>query len=220
MQFIFDHIQAILIAGVVLLVLVANQMRTLDDGIEDTSMYIAKNNSLDLAEMIEADLNMTLHRFDATRVPFYWSSMITDIDGRTTSFTLYRDSVSDLTGQIHRIDTRYRLSFVDSLYVSAVDSLGNAYVNADPVFEVIREECSFTASTYVCTPGDFRDTGSSAPWVKDFRITPLQQDKSLASNISEAHYLKVSFIMSPPLQSETRTVNKLHWSTLLQVQPF
>ena len=219
MQFIFDHLLAILIASVVLLALVANQMRTLDDGISDTSMYLAKNNSLDLAEMIEADLNMTLHRFDASQIPFDWSNMITDADGRTTSFTFYRDSVEESSGQIYRWETRYRLSFVDSLYTPAIDSLGNAYQAVDAMFEVIREEedCS---RLITCSPGVFDFAGNSAPYVKDFRITPLQQDKSPASNVAETHYLQVSFIMSPPLQSGSQIVNKLHWSTLLQVQPY
>ena len=220
MQFIFDHLIAILIAGVVILVLVMNQMRTLEDGLEDTSVYIAKNNTLDLAEMIESDLNMTLHRFDTDQDPFDWAVTTTDLEGRTTLFQLYRDSVDVSTATTHRIETRYRLNFVDSVYVNAIDSLGNSYIASNPLFEVIREECSYTTIPYTCLPADFDHAGSSAPWVKDFRITPLQQDKSLASNITEAHYLQVSFIMSPPLQTERQVVDKLHWSTLLQVQPF
>lgn len=218
MQFIFDHLQALLIASVVILVLVANQMRTLEDGLEDTSVYIAKNNSLDLAEMIEADLNMTLHRFDTGEAPFTWSDMMTDTDGRTTQFVLYRDSVD--SGVTYRIQTRYRLSFVDSLYVHTVDSLGDRTVESNPMFEVIREECSYLVSSYTCSSGDYKFAGNSAPYIKDFRITPLQQDKSLAANITQAHYLQVSFIMSPPLQTDRQVVDKLHWSTLLQVQPF
>ena len=90
MQFIFDHLQALLIASVVILVLVVNQMRTLEDVLEDTSVYIAKNNTLDLAEMIESDLNMTLHRFDTDQDPFNWAVTTTDLEGRTTLFQLYK----------------------------------------------------------------------------------------------------------------------------------
>ena len=219
MQFIFDHIQALLIASVVLVMLIANQMKTMEDGLEDTNMYIAKNNSLELAEVIESDLNMTLHRFDTGRDPFDWATMTTDSDGRTVLFNLYRDSV-DGAAQTHRLETRYSLNFVDSLYSSAIDSVGNEYTVSQPVFEVIREECTTTNPSYVCTNADYKHAGASAPLVKDFRITPLQQDKSVATNMAETHYLQVSFIMNPPFNTSSRVVDKLHWSTLLQVQPF
>lgn len=217
MQFIFDHIQALLIASVVILVLVVNQMRIMEDGLEDTSVYIGKSNSLDLAEMIESDMNMTRNRFNTARDPFTWAATTTDSDGRTTSFQFYRDSV--FASQTYRLETRYRLNFVDSMQVSAVDSAGISITETAPRYEVIREECVTTAAFPTpCTT--FKYAGTSAPWVKDFRITPLEQDKSLASNITEAYYLQVSFIMSPPIKTDKQVVDKLHWSTLLQVQPF
>ena len=214
MQFIFDHILAFLIASVVIMIVVANQMRTMESGMEDTSTYIAKNNSLDLAEMIEDDLNMTLHRYDTGRSPFTWP-ITQDADGRTTSFSFYRDSLNTL-GQTVRLFSRYRLQFSDSLQTNVTDSTGTTVVT-QPLFEVIREECSTISPTVPCVPVF---AGNSAPWVSDFRVAPLRIDKSPAVSLAESHYLQISFIMNPPYRTERQIVDKLHWSTLLQVQPF
>ena len=212
MQFIFDHIVAIIVGSVVVLVMMANYMRTLEDGIEDTSSYVAKTNALDLAAMIEKDLMMTLHRFETSEDPFVWP-IVYDSDGRTSLFRFYRDSLNNLGSTVH-LFTNYRLQFVDTLAVQTRDSTG--YVE-QAVFEVVREECSTTTLVFPCTPVY---TGHSAPLVTDFRVTPMRMDKSQALNFSETHYLKFSFVMLPPYQSTKQVVNKLHWSTMLQVQPF
>lgn len=219
MQFLIDHLLAIIISGVVILILIVNQVRTLDEGLEDTSVYMAKKYSLDLAEIIEEDFNMTLHRYNTSREPFDWGAMTTDAAGRTTFFKFYRDSVDLSTSETVRLETRYSLNFVDSLYTTMVDGVGNSSVVSEPLFELVREECQTTASGTACGTGwDF--AGNSAPWVQDFKIVPLRQNQQLATSVAETHYLKVSFTMSPPIRTERQVIDKLQWSALRQVRPF
>lgn len=207
MQFIFDHLIAVLIAAVVIMIVASNQILSMESSVEDTSFYAAKNNSLNFAKIIQEDLNLTLHRYDTGRAPFSWPIPV-DADGRTTLFTFYRDSL--VTGPIDtvRLETRYRLQFEDSL------STDDGKI---PLFRIDREECVTTTSG-VCSP--WVNTGSSAGLVTDFKITPLRTNKSPAANVAESHYLDVRFTMSPPYRTNSQTVNVLHWNSLLQVQPF
>ncbi len=207
MQFIFDHIQAIIIASVIVLILIGMQMRNIETSIDDTSVYISKTNSLDLAKIIEEDLMLTLHRSDRSRDPFVWP---TRADGRTVLFEFYRDSLGNPFGVVDtfRIQTRYALNFLDSLHASD---------GVVPIFEIVREECLSTSST-PC--GGWEYAGSSAQWVTDFDVTPLRLDKSPATNVAEAHYVDIRFTMASPLRTDRQVVEKMFWSTLLQVQPF
>ena len=214
MHFIFDHIIAIIVGTIVILVVISNQLRTMEAGVEDTSTYVAKNNALNFAEMIEGDLNMTLNRIETSIDPFTWP-ITNNADGNTTLFSFYRDSLNGVN--THHIFTRYRLNFVDSLTTTTQTSSGYVTVKT-PLYEVIREECHTASSAVPCTP--FEYVGSSAPWVSDFKVTPMRINKSVASNLAETQYVQVSFTMKPPYRTERQVVDKLHWSTMLRVQPF
>lgn len=207
MQFIFDHMIAVLISAVVILIVAGNQIMSMESSVDDTSFYAAKNNTLNFAKIIQEDLSMTLHRYDTGRAPFSWPIPV-DLDGRTTLFTFYRDSLATAPFDTVRLETRYRLQFEDSL--STADG-------PIPLFRIDREECA-TTSSGACSP--WINTGSSASLVTDFKVIPRRTNKSLAANVAESHYLDVSFTMSPPYRTNSQTVNTLHWNTLLQVQPF
>ena len=202
MQFIFDHIYAILIASVIFLILIVNQMRTLEASIEDTSLYQSKTDVLDFAEVIEDDIIRTMWRSNQAADPFVWP--VTNVGGRTTLFEFYSDSLDAGTTVIR--NTRYTLTFVDSLREEGTSL---------PLYKIVREVCEHTGAGCIPTWD-----GESAPWVKDFDIEPLQLDKSPATSVTNAYYLKISFIMSPPFRTNRQVVDKLQWSSLLQIQNY
>jgi len=207
MQFLLDHMVAILITAVILLIMVTNQMVTLESSIDDTSFYSAKKNTLDFANIIENDLNLTLHRYDLARAPFVWP---TTAEGRTTLFSFYRDSLDIATTPTDtvRLETRYRLVLADSF------NTGNQLI---PLFRVDREECK-TTTQGAC--GAWTSTGGSASLITDFDVTPLRSNKSPAANVAETQFLEMSFSYCPPFKTSSQTVAKLHWRSLLQVNPF
>lgn len=207
MQFIFDHIIAILITSVIVLILHSIQFLSLETNVDEVSNYAAKETTLDLAEIIQEDFNLTLHRYDVAHAPFLWPTVV---DGQTTLLQFYRDSllISTSPTDTVRLQTRYQLQFSDSVYTRE---------GQVAVYELSRHECR-TSGPGICSP--WVNTGSSAALLKDFTVTPLRANKSVASGVNDSHYLRVSFVMLPPYQSEKQTIRNLHWQSDLRIQPY
>lgn len=209
MQFILDHIVAILIVVVIFGIIQTIQFLQMETGVEEIASYEGKQNSLDLAAFFEKDFNQTLHRYETSVAPFTWP---TNVDGRTTQFYFYRDSLKSAPASVVPVETRYDLTFADSIYTKE---------GKVAVFQLERYECTFDSSGVPpWPPCAWHNTAVSAALITDFDIVPLRADKTPAANVAESYYLNISFSMIPPFRTSRQVVDTIHWNTLMQIQPY
>ncbi len=203
MQFLLDHIIVIIIAAVIFLIIQSIQFLRMETGLEEVASYESKQNSLDLAEIIEKDFNSTLNRFDDAAAPFTWP---VNAGGLTTQISFYRDSLSSAPVTVLPLQTRYDLTFADSIQTPD---------GAVAVYQLERFEC-----THETSPCTWHPTGVSASLLTDFDVLPLRADKTPAANVAESYYLDISFTMIPPFRTSRQVVHNIYWNTVMQIQPY
>ena len=161
---IYDHLVAILVGSVIILLLFNVQQRTQKSSVERTMMYMAKMNTLDLASFLERDLMNA----GFNTPPIETGILHHDtIDGVTDSLVFWGVGAGG---------TRARIAYG----VSAVDSAVIAGETV-PLFELRR---------YERQGANFVRVGGSAPTLTGFEITLLTSG-NIPTDVSTARKLKI-----------------------------
>ena len=206
MHIIFDNLTAILIGGIVLLVLLVVQVRSGEINLEQTSMYTAKQLSLDFAEWLEDDLVTLGTNFDSTDVRF---SLPTQVGGNTTAFEFYQDSINYavLPPDTVRIETRYVLS------ASSIAEVADSTVQ---LYDLTRSVRTQGASGWSAWTTD----GQSPSQLSYFEIELLDRQGQTVATESATAYIRVAFSLVPPYQSSKQYLREVNWGTTIAIQPF
>lgn len=161
---IYDHLVAILVGGVIILLLFNVQQRTQQASVERTMMYMAKMNTLDLASFIERDLmNAGFNTPPVETGVLYHNTT----DGLTDSLIFW--GVGAGAG---RARIAYGVSAVDSATIEG---------ETVPLYQLRRYERRGAA---------FVRVGGSASTLTDFEITLLTSG-NIPTDISTARKMKV-----------------------------
>lgn len=101
MQFILDHIAAILIYVTIAFAIATLQMRTMASTTEATIAYMSKKQTLEFADVLEQEIKLI-----GTGTAQKITNITTNADGQTTNFTFWwNDGVDDLEVEYRLIET-------------------------------------------------------------------------------------------------------------------
>lgn len=189
---LYDHLVAILVGGVIILLLFNVQQRTQKSTVERTMMYMAKTSTLDMASFIERDL---------MNAGFNTPPVETGV--------LYHNTTGSVTDSlvfwgVGAGGTRARIAYG----VSAVDSATIAGERV-PLYELRRYERQGSS---------FVRAGGSAATLTDFEITLLTAG-NIPTDVSTAQKLKVrlSNAVLPEFGDDTHLTGyrRLFWGITL-----
>ena len=206
MHIIFDNLTAILIGGIVLLILLAVQVRSSEINLEQTSMYTAKQLSLDFAEWLEDDLVTLGTNFDSTDARF---TLPTNASGNTTTFEFYQDSinVAAFPPDTVRIETRYVLT------AASVAEVADSTVQLYDLTRSVRMQGPSGWSAWTTD-------GQSPSQLSYFEIELLNRDGQTVATESATSYIRVAFSLVPPYQSSKQYLREVNWGTTIAIRPF
>ncbi len=203
---IFDNIIAIMIAGVVVIILFSIQQRSTDFNIEQTSIYSAKNSSLDFADWLEDDLKLTGTNIDHADVMFTVPNYV----GSNTSQFLFRQETRTYPGPIiTRIQTRYE---VDS---SSTIVLPDTTIQ---LYELVRHQRDSSTTTGAWSP--WVETGAGPEWLSYFRIDLINNQGQLVNTEPQTAFLQVAFTLAMPNLSSQAYIREFNWSTKINIRQY
>ena len=202
---IFDNLNAIIIGSVVILVVMAMQMRMTEMSVEQTANYMMKRQAMDLATWMEDDLLLMGQNLPNGVLPYLNP---VDSAGITTSFEFYRDSIAVSGSSLDtlRVATRYEL-YRTGVHVMEKDTIDS-----------FRLERSVRM-------------GDGAPWVKEggssallshFKIEMLNRDAlpvaDPVAHPNQVRNTKVSFHMVTPFDTRRATLRRVYYGSTLMVR--
>lgn len=223
MQFFFDHLSSILIAGVLILGLQLTQTRSRHAGIEQVASHSVKAKTLVFGEWIEHDI-LNLGRNFGTNL-YRFEEPDTSAIGNTTEWTFYSDSVYTQGGVEHRdrILKRYRLVPTKTAY----------YADADTTYQLYQVRRDTTVRPVVNgvmvppQPDDWVKSTWSISTLSFFRIdllgsdgkTPKDDDGDL--DLDAVDYVRVRFGIVPEyVLKPDNYIRELYWVKTLKVRPY
>jgi len=215
MYLLIDNLNAMIVLGAVLLMLLFLRQRMVEVNVEQLATYTVKKQAVDLATWLEDDLltvgenmNLTEKRFEDPKQ----SGL------NTTEFTFYRDSVDTSapagTAPI-RIATRYTLA------PAGTRTLQGESIS---VYQLIRETRE--------NSGSWKEDGRTAPLLSYFRIDmlngdvlPISKDVVSGKEVSQLAIEKpdtlrntrVRFTMVTPIENERTTLRKYYYGSTLML---
>jgi hypothetical protein len=205
---IFDNLNAVVIGGVVIVVLLAMQLQVAEVNIEQTSNYMVKRQGVDLATWLEDDLLSLGANIDKSlEVPFLNPA---DSAGMTTEFVFYQDSINTTVSPADtmRITTRYQL-----------EKAGTTSLEGDPVnvYRIQRDQR--------LDSGAWFSTGNSPAILSNFRIDMLDRDaKPVADPYAAASIdpdairnTRVQFTLITPFEVRQATLSRIYYGSTLMI---
>ncbi len=204
---IFDNMTAMLIGGVVLLILVTVQQRSSELGVEQTAIYVAKQQSLEFAEWLEDDINKLGMNFDSTAVRF---ALPVQSGGNTTSFEFYQDSLNIAVTPIDtvRIETRYQLN------AASTATIADSTVQLYQLVRETRVENGFGGWT------SWAEDGRSPGLLTYFEIELLNLSGQVVAVENQTSFVRMAFSLAPPFQSNKQYLTQLSWGTTVSLRPY
>ena len=204
---IFDNIIAIMIAGVVILLLFTIQQRSTDFNLEQNVIYSAKAFSLDFADWLEKDLNLTGDNHENTEPKFI---LPTYAGNNTSSITLFRDTVVFVASipDTLAIETRYDLTS------SSVITLPDTTIQLYELTRWERRELS---------GGGFdvwKDTGKGPEWISHFRVNTLNTQGQIVNNESQTAFLQVAFTLVLPNIGSEAYIREFNWASTINIRQY
>lgn len=208
MYVIFDNLNALVIGGVVVMVILAMQVRVTEINIEETANYMVKRQGVDLATWMEDDLMSVGLNIDKTvEVPF-----VNPVDsaGMTMAFEFVQDSINVTVSppDTIRITTRYDLV-----------STGTTVVDGENVniYQINRRQR--------LDGGAWMGTGNSPSILSHFRIDMLNQDAEpitnpatvAAANPDSIQNTRVRFTLVTPFESQRNTLSRIYYGSTLMI---
>ena len=205
MYALFDNLNALLIGGTVMMLLLTVYPRVQDMRLEQTATYVVKQQANDFATWAEEDLLKMGANMDLGEVLF---ENPVDSAGLTTRFTFYRDSVI-ATGVEVRLGVRYDLHHTGTRILGA-DTLD--------AFQVRRHERMGS--------GSWMPAGNGPARLSAFRIELLNRDMQPIVNPASAtavvpdtvHTTRLRFAMLSPFDAERSTLRQLYYGSTLMVK--
>lgn len=241
MQLILDHMIAAIVAGVLTIALMSQQIRNRQASVERISVYSAKAQSLVFGEWFEDDIAKLGTRFGRERGRFSMTTRIEDGVKYTDEFTLHYNASSSGAGVVRRVEIRYMLE--EDTTADLVIEEGDT--PADEVrltaYRLRRDSLSGRYDTITDTwlePGgrpDWTETpGYRAPaGLRHFQVQPMDSDGQPLDDSEpghetdyavEADYARLQFTVVPTLfpLHRARLVPKegLHWATTIELRPY
>lgn len=189
---LYDHIVAVLVGGVILLLLFNVQQRTQQSSVEQTMMYMAKVSTLEMGSFLERDLMNAGYNTPPVE-----------------NGILEHNNTGDLTDTllfwgVGSSGARTRIAYG----VSAVDSATIAGVKV-PLYELRR---------YERRGADYVRVGGSPPTLTEFKITLLTSGNA-PTDIYTADKVKVHLANAvlPDFESDTHMAGyrRLYWGITL-----
>lgn len=201
-----DHLRAIVIAGVVILIALAMQMQAREANVAQTSVYVGKQQSLDFARWLEADMMRLGEYLDSVQVSF---DPPVEAGGHTMLFAFYRDSLDWSTTPVDTItvQTRYLLDstrtqvLADSTY---------------QLFELKREVRLLDDGVWTTWSSD----GVSPDNLSAFQIELLNSQGQTVTTEPETEFIRVYFSMIPPYQTDRQYLKEVNWGTTFNMRAY
>lgn len=221
MAFILDHLNSLIAATAVILILGAAQIGAQHTALEQTTSYATKTKALSFGEWMEDDILSIGANFGRNR--FRFLAPENDAAGNTLRFTFYSDSVQ-VTGDTLRLMTRYRLV-----------SVGTVVRGGSPVelFElqrhlarvpVVNGAAPLPPETYLAggAPGASAWTtdGRSLSTLSGFQISLLERTGAETTDPERGDFVHIEFRLVPEFPIEPEYLRELYWTTTLKVRPF
>ena len=190
---IYDHLVAVIVGSVIILLLFNVSQRVQHASIERTMLYMTKSSTLDLGSYLQRDLMNA--GFDTAPVETGILKHNTDAEGLTDTLVFWGVGAS---GDRTRI--AYGVSAVDTALID-----GQTW----PLFEVRR---------YERRGADFVRNGGSTPTLTQFKVDLLTSGNT-PTDISTARRLRLRLTNAvlPDFESETHLqgYRRLHWGVTL-----
>lgn len=227
MQLLLDHLTAILVSSVLIVSMMAQQVKARQDGLERQSVYAAKTKALAFGEWLEDDVVKLGARFGGNRDRFTYTNT-TDANGivYTRTFTFHYNERANADGSHQRIGVRYELVATDSLLAAVdPDSGDSTYVQ---FYRMDRSEQSGRYQNGSWTGGEPEWTLSegyrSPHGLSHFAIRPLDSDGRTDVAATDADYVRIQFSIVPTLfpLHRARIIPRtgLYWATTQEIRPF
>ena len=190
---IYDHLVAVLVGSVILLLLFNVQQRAQQASVERTMLYMTKSNTLDLGSYLKRDLMNA--GFDTPPVETGILTHNTNADGLTDTLVFWGVGASGARTRI-----AYGVSAVDTALINGQER---------PLFEVRRYERR--GATFV-------RNGGSTPTLTQFKVDLLTSGNT-PTDISTARRLRLRLTNAvlPDFESEAHLqgYRQLHWGVTL-----
>ncbi|MDT0630561.1 hypothetical protein RQM47_13830 [Rubrivirga sp. S365] len=240
MQFILDHMIASVVAAILTVAMMAQQINNRQASIERISVYSAKAQALAFGEWLEDDVVKLGSRFGQERGRF---SMKTRPEGGvkfTEAFTFHYNSEVQSDGAVRRVEISYRL--VPDTETRAVVEKGDTPADdvRIPVYRLRRDSLSGLynpeSKTWLAgsRPAPVPTPSYQAPvGLRHFQVQPLDSQGREFDDLTPGHaddyahkadYARLQFTVVPTLfpLHRARLVPKegLHWATTIELRPF
>ncbi len=228
MQSLLDHISAIIVACVVILVLAISNVRASHAGIEAVATHSVKAKTLVFGHWIERDILEIGRNMGRNRYRF--EPPVLDAQGNTLEFRFYSDSTcigacafpDGVTGNaesVIRLHTRYVLDSTDAVTVRRGDSLLTRQL-----YILRREAAESNVIGGVAQPvpeARWRADRWTIGTISFFRVRMLLRDGTVTTDPTRGDYIRIQFGVVPEwiLQPEN-FIRELYWATTLKVRPF
>ncbi len=194
MSVLFDHLTSVLVAGVIILLLVVVHMRSQQTSVERTMAYMGKKHLLELADLLERDLNNA--GYGTTPGQAGITAHTTRTDGQTDLLSFWG---SDASGTQREI--RYVLAETGSVTIDD---------ETMPLFELQRSEK---------IAGVWTSMGGTTPTLTNFTVDLLNANNIPTTNLSEARRfrIRVSKAVMPDVGPDEylKGYRLLHWGITL-----
>ena len=202
---IFDNLIAVMIFGVVLLILVAVQSRSVEMNSELLSMYSGKVASLDLATLLEDDMDNLGRGLDTSAVIMFTPTQ----DGSNTREFVFNQALEQVSSPGSFMDVQRRYRLVNGPLVTVDTATVQTY-------QLIRDER--IDSTGVFTP--WGETWASGQSLTYFNITMKDANFVDTNDASIARYVRVAFTVVPAYQQHNQYLREMNWNTTINVRPY
>ena len=240
MQFILDHMIAAVVAAILTVAMMAQQINNRQASIERISVYSAKAQALAFGEWLEDDVAKLGARFGRERGRF---SMETRVEGGvryTDAFTFHYNTENDGTGIVRRVEIRYTLD--EDTDTDVVVEEGDT-PSDDVRLTVYRLQRDSLSGKYNTETGTWLASGGRPDWVatpsyqaptglRHFQIQPMDSEGQPLDDQTPGHeadyardadYARLQFTVVPTLfpLHRARLVPKegLHWATTIELRP-
>lgn len=223
MQFIYDNLIAVIVAGVLLLSLQVAQVRSQHASIEQVVSHSVKSKTLVFGQWIESDI-LNIGANFGTNLYRFEEPVIDASSGNTRAWTFYSDSTA-ADGSGVRILKRYRL--VDTKKATFSDSTYQLYeLHRDSLVVPIEEGGKI--ATY--TEADWVHSAQSISTLSFFDIELLDRngevprvdnDPAGAIDVYKVDYVRVRFGVVPEyVLKPDNYIRELYWVKTLKVRPY
>jgi hypothetical protein len=221
MQFLLDHLSALLVASSVLLLSIVARTDASQLAIEQTSHYSARAQVQTFTRWMEKDLLTIGKQYvnSEAAIAFAMPTQGTSgaAAGMTTLFQFQRDSLNSTAGveRRYRVFVRYRLTPRPAVQVDNEPF-------PIPMFGVERDEQIVPDPVPTTTPssGGWVRAGGGPGTLSQFRIIPHDRDGRPTTSADRTEFLRVRLSFVPPYDTEARELHELHWGTTIGIRPF